>query len=85
MDNLYSILDTVAEEFSAPYVAKNDGIAIRMYHQTLSKVDPNLKPEFKLYKLGSWDSVIGTIVSSIPHLLTPFESVIKPIKDLTEN
>lgn len=50
---MYSIYDTVAKEFSAPTLSKNDGVASRMFMNTISKL-PNVDG-LKLFHVGNFD------------------------------
>lgn len=50
---LYSVWDDVAKEFSAPTLAKNDGVASRMFLNSISKL-PNTS-DLKLYQIGEFD------------------------------
>lgn len=50
---LYSVYDEVAKEFSAPTLAKNDGVASRMFLNSISKL-PNCS-DLKLYQVGEFD------------------------------
>lgn len=50
---LYSVYDKVAGEFSAPTLAKNDGVASRMFLNSISKL-PNCS-DLKLYQIGEFD------------------------------
>lgn len=50
---LYSVYDCVAKEFSAPTLAKNDGVASRMFLNSISKL-PNTS-DLKLYQIGEFD------------------------------
>lgn len=49
---LYSMYDRVALESSQPFVAKNDGIALRIF--TVSLRDSPAPGDFRLYCLGDW-------------------------------
>lgn len=51
---LYSLYDRVADEFGPPYTAPNDGVAIRMTKQMLSKSDyPN---DYWLYIICQYET-----------------------------
>lgn len=53
---LYSIVDTVAEEFGPIFHAKNDGVAIRNYRNFL-KDNPTVNPlEVELVKVGEFNT-----------------------------
>ena len=62
---LYSICDTVAEEFGEPFLAVNDAIAVRCFHLGLSKVDPMVKPDYRLYQVGFFDIESGMISENV--------------------
>lgn len=61
MYKVYSILDKVAEEFSPPFLAHNDGVANRHYQAFLSKNPPETRGEFALHCLADWDHKLGII------------------------
>jgi len=50
---MYSVYDKVAKEFSAPTLAKNDGVASRMFLNSISKL-PNCS-DLALYQIGEMD------------------------------
>lgn len=61
--NMYSIKDTVAEEFAPPFVANTDGVAVRMFSNALKG---NLYPkDYELYCIGSFDVSLGCVASSV--------------------
>lgn len=64
MFNVYTIKDTVSEEFAPPFVAVNDAVAARQYRQALSSADPVVRPDYELYRIGTFDSQDASIVPS---------------------
>ena len=50
---IYGIFDVVADCFAPPFVAKNDGVASRMFLQSCRKMS-NVG-DLKLYCLGDWN------------------------------
>lgn len=52
---LYCIYDTVAEEASAPFIARTDGQAVRIFLYAMEK-DKAYAQDYKLYKIGGWNS-----------------------------
>lgn len=59
--NLYSVLDVPAEQFSPPFPARNTAIAGRVMDEMLKNVPEHLKCEYRLFQVGSWDDVAGTL------------------------
>ena len=49
---LYVIYDQVALECSDPFMANNDGVAMRSFGQKLLEVPEGLRGEFALYCIG---------------------------------
>ena len=72
--HLYSILDEKSQLYSPPFIAQNDGIAIRMVMDILRSPDNNLSrypQDHKLMLVGFWDEVNGDIlpVDKAPSLI----------------
>lgn len=61
--SLYSVYDRVAEEYSAPNMAKNDGTAFRQFMELMTKVPEYSKEEYWLMKVGEFDSETGQLVA----------------------
>lgn len=75
---VYSIYDNVSHEFSSPWLAKNDDIAIRTYRAQISSAkikaeeeskklgyNPFSENDFILYFLGQLDIANGVLTSDI--------------------
>lgn len=62
---IYSIRDSVACECAPPFVAKNDGIALRMFSQAIEKADARIRYESKLLCLGKMDMTDGKIYPEV--------------------
>lgn len=71
---LYSIVDTVAEEYGPLFQAKNDGVAIRNFKQFLSKnqVDPS---EAELWYIADYDSETGKLFDGSPGVIEPIQYI----------
>lgn len=78
--NLYSVLDVPAEQFSPPFPARNTAIAGRVMDEMLKNVPEHLKCEYRLYQVGSWDDVAGTLAP----VFVPCEIRKDRVADLTE-
>lgn len=78
--NLYSVLDVPAEQFSPPFPARNTAIAGRVMDEMLKNVPEHLKCEYRLYQVGSWDDVAGTLAP----VFVPCEVNKQRVNDLTE-
>jgi len=59
---IYTILDIEAEQYSLPYFAVNDKIAIRMFRETVSKA--LYVEELELYCLGEFDESTSNLRST---------------------
>lgn len=75
---IYSIYDNVSHEFSQPWLAKNDDIAIRTYRAQISAsklkgeeeskklgYNPFSESDFILYSVGTFDVSNGNLSSDI--------------------
>jgi hypothetical protein len=49
---LYSVKDVVAQEFSPPFLAKNDEVALRQFSQFLTSLKGASHSDFKLFQVG---------------------------------
>lgn len=57
--NLYSIRD-IKNDYSVPFAAANDEIAVRMYKATAMDKDSNLAmfpADFELWRIGSYNTM----------------------------
>lgn len=64
VDCIYSIFDTCALTYDAPFLAVSDSVAIRQIKDVISMRDTILKrhPEdYQLFKLGSLDKSTGVL------------------------
>lgn len=61
--NIYTIQDTVAEEFGPPFTAVNEGIARRHYERLMKDVSD--KREFRLCLIGTFVPSKGVIVNTV--------------------
>jgi len=85
MSGLYCVLDRVAERFAPPFVAVNDGIALRYFNRdVLSKVDPSIAGDYALYKMGCWDDVTGISDVDIPTEVNTVNTIMPIRPDLSE-
>ena len=61
---IYSIFDTVSNEFSTPFYSKNNETAKRDFHNVIDNPETiygATPQDFKLYKLGTWNNETGFI------------------------
>jgi len=68
-ESLYSIKDTVTDEFGAPWPAKNDVIALRHFNQLQRREDPHNSyhthaTDYELWRVGTFDSDTGDVQNS---------------------
>lgn len=64
MHNMYSILDKMAKAYTQPFPAPNDGVAIRMFQDTINAADSVIAkhPEqYTLYRVGHWNDTKGEL------------------------
>lgn len=61
---LYSVFDCVGQEYGPPFLSKNDQTALRVYRQMISR-EHILGTDYKLFRLGHFDSETGILVPSI--------------------
>lgn len=66
MEGMYAIYDRVAEEYSMPMAAKNDGTAFRIFKQQMEKSPKYVEEEYHLMKVGEWDKEKGRLVGVKP-------------------
>lgn len=60
-EGMYSVYDRVAQEFSAPVVCKNDGVAFRMFRQQMEKTPEYAASEYWLMRVAQWDAESGEV------------------------
>ena len=58
---LYSIYDSVAEEFGPIFEAVNEAVALRAKKGLLKQVDPSMLAEFDLFCVGEYEIVEGEV------------------------
>lgn len=61
---LYSVYDKVAQQYSSPSTAINDGVAYRQYQDLMSKVPPFAQDDYRLTYIGDFDNTLGLITGS---------------------
>lgn len=61
--NVYVVKDKLAEEAGPPFVAVNNGVAIRQYKQM--GIPESLKDEYSLHLIGFYDSKEMTITPNL--------------------
>lgn len=61
---VYAIYDKVAEQYGPPYIAINDGVAMRAYRQEVDKMPPYAVRDYSLVKLGVFNQDTGLITGS---------------------
>lgn len=59
---LYSIYDTVAKEFAAPFMANNDDHANRLFQNAIGQaVKSGFADDFELYRICYFNAVTGMV------------------------
>lgn len=69
--NLYSIHDSKAVYYSAPFTARSHGEAIRMFSDTANSPDSNIgrhPADFTLFYIGGFDVQLGQLHASDAHM-----------------
>ncbi len=64
----YTVRDETASFFLPPYLARNDGQAIRMFIGSLGDSFP-YRRDFSLYEVGSFDEDNGLITATEPRIV----------------
>lgn len=78
MYNVYTIHDTIAKEYGPPFTAVNDKVAIRAYKNT--GIPERLEKDYELVRIGTFDSIEGTIIPDITYsITTPEENNVENI------
>lgn len=62
MSRLYVIYDRVAEESSPPFMARTDGVAVRMYLQSIQQNKLDIQ-DYWLYKIGCFNCEDMTLIA----------------------
>lgn len=69
IQRLYSIHDSVADEFGPVFQSHSEAVAIRQHKMMLLKVQSEFRHEFSLYLVGFYDSKTGKIKAVEPTLV----------------
>lgn len=60
--HIYTIFDSVSEEFTLPFYQKNDKSAVRAFLFQMNKPEfINCRHEFKIFRIGFFDSDKGVL------------------------
>lgn len=75
---LFSIRDSKALTFAAPFVSANADTAVRSVRQALQ--DPNhplalSASDYSLYAVGEWDDTTGELISHPPTMLVVLDEL----------
>lgn len=71
MNRLYSVYDKVAEEYGAPFIAKNDAIASRLYQVPFKREQELRRTDFRLCYVGKFDAERGVLIPDDPYEVVP--------------
>lgn len=74
---LYSIKDKIANEFGPIFQAKNDGVAKRMYSQTLQGDHVVYADDYSLWSVGEFDVETGVISVDKRLVYEPKSEIVK--------
>jgi len=53
---MFAIYDRIAEESSAPFLARTEGVAVRIYLDAIKSQAPSAIQDYWLYSLGVYDT-----------------------------
>lgn len=80
-NGLFSFYDTVAQEYSAPFMQKNFGLAQRVYNMEIKRAGAGIIPEeLELHHVGNFDTETGEVEMVKPSKVSG--NVTNFIKDL---
>lgn len=71
ISNIYVVWDKIAEEAGPPFIAKNDGVAMRNYFRIIEK--SNNYKEYELVSIGEFNSDVPMIEVKESRIITPVE------------
>lgn len=72
---VYSIRDDIAETYAPPFIAENDGVAIRAFGDGQSK---QMHPEdYSLYLIGQYDPFTGHLIPREKPILITDNAIMK--------
>lgn len=67
IQGLYTIFDRPAQQHSAPFIARNDAVALRQYSHYKGTIPPHVPPEdFVLIEIATMDDETGMITPIWP-------------------
>lgn len=77
---LFSIKDAKADVFSLPFCRQNAGIAMRFIQQVVSQEPRHewaqFSEDFSLYRVGTFDQVLGVVDGCDPVLICRLNSLV---------
>lgn len=53
---MYSVVDSAAEEYGYPFVAKTENVAVRQFRNLMEQVPEYSRKDFQLVELGCWNA-----------------------------
>ena len=74
---LYSIEDKIANEFGPVFQAKNDGVAKRMYVQTMQGDRILYADDYRLWSVGEFDVETGVLSADKRLVYEPKSEIVK--------
>jgi hypothetical protein len=80
MKNLYSIFDTVASEYAPPFVAINNGVAMRAFKRELGDLPDHVRKDYVLYRIGTFESETGEIARNSQDGCWVVEDTVEPME-----
>lgn len=72
MQPIFSVFDSKAEAFTAPFVAKTRGLAVRMFEELVNQEGHQFckfPEDYTLFVIGNWDEVKGEVKAQTPESL----------------
>lgn len=79
--NIYSLYDTKTMTYNKPFIEPSDTVAMRSLRMEVNRADPNnvlyMFPEdYRLYRVGSFDTDTGNIDTVAPELVVDCETLV---------
>lgn len=64
---VYSIRDTVLDQFATPFLARNENHAVMQFEMAIAQARKSgFKQEFELWSIGKFDDVTGWLTADEP-------------------
>lgn len=85
---IYSVLDKIAVEYGPPFLAVNDGAAVRSFHRMFKDAEGIERNDYELRRVGDFDILSGYLVGLPPETIVTGIAAVKKVfpnsVDITE-